>query len=181
MLYTYNLVFGQPQLSSSIGSLELSGEQCPGTLTLTCDARNFGTSDSISWYVGDERFVEFDAVDDSTPFTTTTTRPDLLNATVKLTTASSTGGQSSFINFTLSASVSNFLSLQGQNISCGNIVSRSSFGIMEFTVNNYSTSYQGMLSYIHVQFITIIVSGLVVYFSIMYQYCSFLNCVQHAC
>ena len=124
--------------------MELSGEQCPGTLTLTCDARNFGTSDSIGWFVGDVRVAEFDFNDDSTPFTTTTTRPDLLNATVQLTTATFTSVQSSFINFTLSASVSNFLSLQGQNISCGRIVLKSSFRIREFTVNIEATSYQGI-------------------------------------
>ena len=87
----------------------------------------------------------FDFNADSTPFTTTTTRPDLLNATVQLTTATFTGGQFSFINFTLSASVSDFLSLQGQNISCGSLALKSSFRIIEFTVNNGSTSYQGML------------------------------------
>ena len=124
--------------------MELSGEQCPGTLTLTCDARNFGTSDSINWFVGDERVAEFDASADSTPFTTTTTRPDILNATVQLTTATFTGGQFSFINFTLSASVSDFLPLQGQNISCGSIVLKSSFRIREFTVNIEATSYEGI-------------------------------------
>ena len=129
-----------------MGSLELSGEQCPESLTLTCDARNFGTSDSIGWFVGNKRVADFDAATDSTPFTTTTTRPDLLNATVQLTSVTITGGQFSFINFTLSASVSNFLPFQGQNISCGNIVSRSSFGIREFTVNNETTSYEGISS-----------------------------------
>ena len=140
-----SLVFGQLELRSNIGSLELSGEQCPGTLTLTCDAVNFGTSDSINWLVGDERVAEFDSNADSTPFTTTTTRPDLLNATVQLTSETFTGGQFSFINFTLSASVSNFLPLQGQNISCGNRALRSIlFVIRAFTVNSESTSYRGM-------------------------------------
>ena len=143
------LVFGQPQLGSSIGSLVLSGEQCPGTLSLTCDARNFGFIDSINWFVGDERVAVFDYNVDSTPFTATTTRPDILNATVQLTTATFTGGQFSFINFTLSASVSNFLSLQGQNISCGNLAIRSLFGIKEFTINNESSSYQGVCVYMY--------------------------------
>ena len=143
-----SLVLDQPQLRSSIGLLELSGEQCPGTLTLTCDAENFGvTTDNINWFVGSERVAVFDGNDDSTPFNTITIRPDLLNATVQLTSANITSGQSSFINFTLSASVSNFLPLQGQNISCGNLLLRSFFRIREFTVNNESTSYQGMLSY----------------------------------
>ena len=106
---------------------------------------NFGTSGSINWFVGDERVAVFDFNTDSTPFTTTTTRPDLLNATVQLTTATITGAQSSFINFTLSASVSDFLPLQGQNISCGSIVLKSSFRIREITINNES-SYQGRLS-----------------------------------
>ena len=141
-------VVGQPQLRSSIGPLELSGEQCPGTLTLTCDARNFGISDRIIWFVGDKNVAEFDILTDSTPFITISTRSDILNATVQLTTATITDGQSSFINFTLSASVSNFLSLQGQNISCGNLALRSLFGIREFTVNNESASYEGILPYI---------------------------------
>ena len=132
-------------LASSIGSLELSGGQCPGTLTLTCDARNFGISDTIGWFVGDDRVAEFDANADSTPFTTTTTRPDILNATVQLTTAIFSGGQFSFINFTLSASVSNFLSLQGQSINCGNFLLRSlPFGVRSFTVLNEAPSYEGI-------------------------------------
>ena len=101
-------------------------------------------SDSINWFVGDERVAKFDVNTDSTPFTTTTTRPDILNATVQLTSATLTGGQFSFINFTLSASVSNFLSLQGQNISCGTKPLRRYFIIREYIVNNEAISYQGM-------------------------------------
>ena len=141
------LVFGRPRLNSSIRSLELSGKQCPGTLTLTCDATNFGISDSIEWFIDNQRIALFDANTDTTPFTTTTTCPDLLNATEQLTSVNFTGGQFSFINFTLSASVSDFLPLEGQNISCGNLgaVSRSSsFGIKAFTIINESTSCQGI-------------------------------------
>ena len=101
-------------------------------------------SDSINWFVGDERVAKFDVNTDSTPFTTTTTHPDILNATIQLTTATLTGGQFSFINFTLSARVSDFLPLQGQNISCGTIPLRRFFRISEYTVNNEATSYQGM-------------------------------------
>ena len=136
-----SLVFGQPQLSSSIGSLKLSGEQCPGTLTLTCDARNLGTSSSIDWFVGDDRLAVFDFIIDSTPFSTTTS-PNLLNATVQLQSATLTNGQFSYINFTLSASVSDFLSLQRQNITCGIFSTRSSsFEITSFTVINESSLY----------------------------------------
>jgi len=117
------LVYGQPQLRSSIRSLDLSGEQCPGILILTCDA-NFTVIDSINWWVDNERLAVFDANADSTPFTTTTS-PDLLNATVQLTSA---------------ASVNNFLSLQGQNINCGSFISRSSsFEIGKFTLTNESS------------------------------------------
>jgi len=84
----------------SMRSLELSGEQCPGILTLTCDTMNFGVGDSINWFVGDERLAVFDANVDSTPFTITTS-PDLLNATVHLTSVLLVNGQFSFINFTL--------------------------------------------------------------------------------
>ena len=136
-------MFCQPHLSSSIGSLILSGEQCPGTLTLTCDAVNLGASSSIEWFVGDDRLAVFDFVIDSTPFTTTT-NPNLLNATVQLQSASLTNGQFSFINFTLSASLSDFLSLQGQNITCGIFLRRSSsFEITKFTVINESSLYPG--------------------------------------
>jgi len=139
-----NAVCGQPELSSSIGSLVLSGEQCPGILTLTCDAVNFGTSDSIGWLVGDRRLAVFDALEHSTPFNITTS-PDLLNATVQLTSAINNNGQISFINFTLSASVDNYHSLQGRNITCGTLGMRSSsFKIGEFTLINESALYPGI-------------------------------------
>ena len=131
-----NVVFCQPPISSSIGPLELSGEHCPGTLTLTCDARNYGNAESINWFVGDERLAVFDLAVHSTPFTTTT-NPNLLNATVKLESATFSDSQFSYINFTLSAGFSDFLSLQGQNITCGSVRMRSSsFKIAEFTVTN---------------------------------------------
>ena len=139
------LVIAQPQLSSSIGSLELSGEQCPGTLTLTCDAENLGNAESISWFVGgDDRLAEFDYRPDETPlpymFTTTS---DLLNATVEITSVNESNGLFSFLNFTLSAKVTNFISLQGQNISCGTVNTRSlPFVIREFYIaakNNEGT------------------------------------------
>ena len=121
----------------------LSGEQCPGTLTLTCDAVNLETSSSIEWFVGDDRLTVFDFVIDSTPFTTTT-NPNLLNATVQLQSATFTNGRFSYINFTLSAALSDFLSLQGQNITCGIFLWRSSlFEITKFTVINESSSYPG--------------------------------------
>ena len=138
-----NIVFCQPQLISSLGLLELSGEQCLGTLILTCDARNLGASGTINWFVGDDRLAMFDVIDDRTPFTTTTS-PNLLNATVKLQSATSCNGQFSYINFTLSAGLSEFLSLQGQNITCGSFLIRSSsFKIAEFTVINESSLYPG--------------------------------------
>ena len=138
-----NIVFCQPQLISSIGLLELSGEQCLGTLTLACDARNLGASGTINWFVGDDRLAVFDVVEDRTPFTTTTS-PNILNATVKLQSATSTNGLFSYINFTLSAGLSDFLSLQGQNITCGSFLMRSSsFKITEFTVINESSLYPG--------------------------------------
>ena len=114
---------------------------------LTCDAESFGNSDIINWFVGEERVAVFDANENSTPFTGATTRPDLLNATVQLTSATITGSQSSFINFTLSTSVSNFFPVQGQNITCGNVLAKSSpFGIREFTIINESMLFQGILS-----------------------------------
>ena len=152
-------MIGQPQLWSSIGSFELSEEQCPETLTLTCDARNFGTSNTINWFVDNEQVAAFDINEDSAPFTTTTTRPDILNATVRLMMVNIIGGQFHFLNFSLSAKMSNFLPLQGHNISCGNTGRRSSqFRIKEFTVNNESTSYQGNAIICIV--ITIMFSGL---------------------
>ena len=147
LLLDENFVYCQPQLISSIGLLELSGEQCPGTLTLTCDARNLGASGTISWFVGDDRLAVFDVVEDRTPFTTTTS-PNLLNATVELELATSSNGQFSYINFTLSAGLSDFLSLQGQNITCGSFLMRSSsFIIAEFTVINESSLYPGTYNF----------------------------------
>ena len=122
--------------------MELSGEQCPGTLTLTCDARKFGISETINWFVGDDRLAVFDFAVDPTPFTTTT-NPNLLNATVQLTSANFSDGLYSFINFTLFADLSNFISLQRRNITCGDIKLKSlPFAIKDVSIVN-ETTYRG--------------------------------------
>ena len=121
----------------------LSGEHCPGILTLTCDAVNLGPSGSMNWFVGDNRAAMFDFFRDPTPFTKTT-NPNLLNATVQLQSVTLTNDQFSYIYFTLSAGLSDLLSLKGQNITCGVFVWRSSsFEITEFTVINESSLYPG--------------------------------------
>ena len=126
---------GTPQLTSSIGLLELSGEQCPGILTLTCDARNFGTTGIIDWYTGDDRLARFDiSGEHNFPFITSTS-PDILNATIELISASRHNNQFDFINYTLTARMDEFLYLMGRNITCGSLTERSpSFQIDTFSV-----------------------------------------------
>ena len=140
VFYTFSIVVlsgqGQLILASSIGSLELSGEECPGTLTLICDARNFKTSGLIEWYVEDDRLARFDITTDTLPFTASTS-PAILNATVQLLSASRNGNQFNFTNFTLSVKIRELIPLQGRTISCGNLIDRSQlFEVNEFSIIN---------------------------------------------
>ena len=114
--------------------MELSGEQCPGILILTCDARNFGTTGIIDWHAGDDRLARFDiTVEHNFPFITSTS-PDILNATVELTSASRHNNQFDFINYTLRARIDEFSSLIGRNITCGSLIKRS----LSFQINNFN-------------------------------------------
>ena len=121
-----------PSLTTSTDEYELSGQQCPGFLTLTCNALNFGTSGSIASYAGDLRLVTYDIASDSLPYSVTLTSP--LNATVQMSSVSENNGTFNFINFTLSASVSNFITIRGTAVTCGTLVVRSE----EFRVSNYT-------------------------------------------
>jgi len=112
------LVYGHPQLSSSIGSLELSGE---------------------NWFVDDERLAEYDYENDESSNFNTTTNSNLLNATVQLRNAIRNGSTFSFIDFTLSSSISSLVHLQGRNITCGVFATRSfPFEIIFFTTYNHT-------------------------------------------
>ena len=84
------------------------------------------------WYTNDNELARFDE-EDATPFTIKT-RSDLFNATVRVTSVVEVNGYFSFNNFTLTARVSEFLPLQGQNITCGTLLDRSE----PFQVNNFS-------------------------------------------
>ena len=120
---------GQLILTSSIGSLELSGEQCPGKLTLTCDAVNFGTSGLIEWYVEDERLARFDINTN-----TISISPHILNTTVRIMSSSRINNQFNFTNFSLSVSIEELIPFRGRNISCGSLIERSE----NFELNNFS-------------------------------------------
>ena len=85
------------------------------------------------WYTNDIELARFDE-EDVTPFTITT-RPDLFNATVRVTSVVEVNGYFSFDNFTLTARVSDFLPLQGQNLTCGTLLDRSEpFGVYNFSL-----------------------------------------------
>ena len=129
----YNAVLVQlPTLTSSTDEYELSRQQCPGILTLTYNALNFGIRGSIGRYVGDLRLVNYDIVSDSLPYSVTLTSP--LNATVQISSVDKNNGTFNFINFTLSAPVSNFTTIRGLAVTCGTLVVRSE----EFRVSNYT-------------------------------------------
>ena len=131
-------VFCRPNLTSSIGSLQLSGEQCPGILTLTCDAVNFGTSGTIDWFVNDTRIARYDVVDGIT-----IDSPDL---NVTIGAPSNTSERFDFLNFTLSANKVEYLLIQGRNVTCGHaqVTARSE----EFRIGNFDIvkepSYESM-------------------------------------
>ena len=120
-----------PSLRSSTGESLLSGQQCPGILTLTCNAMNFGTSGLIEWYAGDQRLVRFD-ISDSLPYSMALTSP--LKATVQISSVSQSNSYFNFINFTLSAPVSNFITIRGLAVTCGSLGVRSE----EFRILNYT-------------------------------------------
>ena len=106
----YNVVLGHlPRLRSSTGESLLSGQQCPGILTLTCNAMNFGTSGLIGWYAGDQCLARFDIISDSLPYSVALASP--LKATVQISSVSQSNSYFNFINFTLSAPVSNFIAI----------------------------------------------------------------------
>ena len=128
--FLHYLAFGGPGISSSTSSLELSGEVCSGYITLTCSKNT--TERVIEWFANDDRLARFDE-EDVTPFTIKT-RPDLFNATVQVTSVVEDNGYFFFDNFTLTARVSDFLPLQGQNLTCGTLLDRSE----HFRINNFS-------------------------------------------
>ena len=88
------------------------------------------------WYTNDNQLARFDE-DDVTPFNITT-RPDLFNATVRVTSVVEVNGYFSFDNFSLTARVSDFLPLQGQNLTCGTLLDRSEpFRVNYFSIGKY--------------------------------------------
>ena len=84
------------------------------------------------WYTNENELARFDE-EDKTPFNITT-RPDLFNATVGVTSVVEVNGYFSFDNFTLTARARDFLPLQRQNLTCGTLLDRSE----PFRVNNFS-------------------------------------------
>ena len=144
VLYFYYSAFGVPEFSSSTSSLELSGEVCPGYITLTCSKNT--TERIFVWYINDNELARFDE-EDVTPFTNKT-RPDLFNATVRVTSVVEVNGYFSFDDFTLTARVRDFLPLQGQNLTCGTLLDRS----VPFTVNDFSL---GKCVYVFLDIITL--------------------------
>ena len=145
------MVLGQlPSLRSSTGESLLSGQQCPGILTLTCNAMNFGTSGLIGWYAGNLRLARFDIISDSLPYSVALTSP--LKATVQISSVSQSNSYFNFINFTLSAPVSNFITIRGLAVTCGTLGVRSEeFRIFNYTVfgNRYQESKYCLINYTH--------------------------------
>ena len=127
--FFYYVGFGAPELSSSTSSLELSGVVCPDYIMLTCTQNT--TERVFEWFANDDRLARFDE-GDTIPFTVKT-RPDLFNATVQVTSVVEVNGYYSFDKFTLTARVSDFLPLQGQNLTCGTLLDRSE----PFRVNDF--------------------------------------------
>ena len=125
------LVSSGPEIRSSTSRLDLSGEVCPGYITLTCSKNT--TERIFVWYTNDNELARFDE-EDMTPFTIRT-RSNLFNATVRVTSVVEVNGYISFDTFTLTARVRDFLPLQGHNLTCGTLLDRSEpFRVYSFTV-----------------------------------------------
>ena len=122
-----------PQLDTSIGS-QLSGEYCPGSITITCNALGFGTSGLIDWYISDTLLARYAYVaSHNFPFAVMV--KSSLNAVAQISSSSFINGQFNFENFTLSVDLDDLLLFQGQNITCGTIIRRSNvFNINKFTI-----------------------------------------------
>ena len=99
------------------------------------------------WYDGDARLARFDLSGKHNFSYNTSTSTDILNATIELTSARTHGNQNDFIKYTLTARIDEFLSLMGQNITCGSLVERS----LSFQINNFSvvdtSMNKGTISY----------------------------------
>ena len=132
-VYWLVAVLGLPQLTSNIGS-QLSGEYCPGSVTLTCNAFGFGTSGLIDWYISDTLLARYTYVaSHKFPFTVMVSS---LNAMAQISSSSFINGQFNFENFTLSVDLDDhLLPFEGQNITCGTLADRSNvFSINKFDI-----------------------------------------------
>ena len=132
-------VLGLPQLTSNIGS-QLSGEHCPGSVTLTCNAFDFGESGLIDWYISDTLLARY-IYDSNHKFPFAVTVQSSLKAVAQISSSSLINGQFNFENFTLFVDVEDLLPFQGQNITCGTITVRSNV----FIVNRFDILGKSML------------------------------------
>ena len=127
------VVLGLPHLTSSIGS-QLSGEYCPGSVTLTCNALGFGESGLIDWYISDTLLARY-IFDSNHKFPFAVMVQSSLKAVAQISSSSLFNGQFNFENFTLSVDLEDLLPFQGQNMTCGTIAERSNvFNINKFTI-----------------------------------------------
>ena len=115
------VALGIVNLASSISSLELSGLQCPGSITLWCNRT--GSDDVIDLYVGDILIGRFEA-DESTPYMRAL-HSSRLDGNVILVTFNQSIFPYVYINYTLTANVNNWLSIKGKNVTCGTNTDRS--------------------------------------------------------
>ena len=134
------VALGDVSLTSSISSLELSGLQCPSNITLWCNRT--GSDDVIDWYVGDNLVARFEA-DESTPYMRAL-HSSRLDGNVILVSFNQSVFPYVYINYTLTANVNNWLSIKGQNVTCGTNTDRSEpFQVKEFITIDESFSYNG--------------------------------------
>ena len=145
------VVSGRPHLTSSIGS-QLSGQYCPGSVTLTCNALGFGASGLIDWYINDTLLARYTYVA-SHKFPFAVMVQSSLNAVVLISSSSLINGQFNFENFTLLVDLDDLLPFQGENIACGTLLQRSNvFNINKFTVLGISLFFQTMLRITNVDY-----------------------------
>lgn len=123
-------MLGIPQISSSIESL--SGQLCPTTVTFTCNALEFG-SQVIDWYI-DNTIVARYTFSQAHRFPLTI-MPSVAQFMVQIASVNIINSEFNFINFTLSAQLDDLLQFQGQSLTCGTLVQRSThFNIAKYEI-----------------------------------------------
>ena len=116
-LFKFIFYSGDPEVVSTIESL--SGRLCPGILTLTCSALQFGTSGTIEWFANYSLIASHTYRPDIVFPLTIQTESPVHGVNVQIQAVTISNEKFNFVNFTLSANLEDMKQFQGQDITCG--------------------------------------------------------------